>query len=60
MQRANSVNVECALSTCPFEVLCLGSAKCKVKPHLCAKDLTCAELKRGLLSVIITLAWGNC
>jgi len=36
MQRAHSVNV---VSTIQFEVLCLGSAKCKVKPHHSAKDL---------------------
>jgi len=39
MQRAGSVNVECVLSTCPFDVLCIGSTQCKGKPHLCAKDL---------------------
>jgi len=43
MQRAISVRVEWALSICPLDVLWRGSAKYKLIPHLCAKDLNCVD-----------------
>jgi len=59
MQRAISVRVEWALSIYPLDVLWRGSAKYKLIPHLCAKDLNCVDEKLGSLSIIKVLASGN-
>jgi len=60
MQRKISVKVEWALSICPLNVLLRGSAKYKLIPHLCAKDLNCVDEKLGSLSNNNVLASGKC
>jgi len=43
-----------------LDVLWRGSAKYKLIPHLCAKDLNCVDEKLGSLSIIKVLASGKC